>query len=304
MTIDNLIEKIIDKKNPTVMGLDPHLDMIPPFLVENAVAEYGKTPKAAEEALFAFNKGLIDACGEYIPAIKPQSAYYEMYGVAGMKALGRTVAYAKKMGLCVILDVKRGDIGSTAEAYAAAYLKRLTLFGEPLEVLPADAVTVNPYLGTESITPFTDYAKDSFIFVLVKTSNKSGAELQDIKLQDGRPFYYAVADKVKQWGEKTIGKYGYNSVGAVVGATYPEELTALRAYMPNTFFLIPGYGAQGGTAKDLCRAFDKNGNGAIVNSSRGIMYAYAKKKDPENYMLYAREAVLQMRDEFSDITLL
>jgi orotidine 5''-phosphate decarboxylase, subfamily 2 len=303
MNIDRLIEKIIDKKNPSVMGLDPKLELIPEFIKKSAIKEYGKTPKAAEEALFNFNKGLIDACGEYVPAIKPQSAYYEMYGVAGMKALLRTIEYAKKQGLCVILDVKRNDIGTTAEAYATAYLGKTDFFGEKISVMPADAVTVNPYLGTDGIKPFTNYT-DSFLFALVKTSNKSGGELQDIKMENGKPYYYAVADMVKKWGEPSIGKYGYNAVGAVVGATYPEELNALREYMPNTFFLIPGYGAQGGAAKDICGAFDQNGIGAIVNSSRGIMYAYEKKKDPENYMLYAREAVLQMRDEFSDITLL
>lgn len=298
MKIDKLIELINQKKNPSVMGLDPKLDMIPDCIKSKALKEYGKTPKAITETLFEFNKKLIDACGEYIPAIKPQSAYYELYGVAGMEALYKTALYAKDLGICVILDVKRNDIGTTAKAYADAFFGQTDAFGEKYEALPVDAATVNPYLGTDGIAPFTDY-EDKFIFALVKTSNKSGTELQNIIMQDGREYYFAVADMVKKWGENSVGKYGYNNCGAVVGATYPQELKALREYMPNTFFLIPGYGAQGGKASDIYPAFDKDGNGAIVNSSRGIMYAYAKQNDPDNFDLHAKNAVLEMKKEFT-----
>ncbi len=298
MNIDKLIELIKQTKNPSVMGLDPKLDMIPDFIKEKAVSQFGKTPEAAEYAIFEFNKKLIDACGEYIPAIKPQSAYYELYGTAGIKALYRTCLYASEKGLCVILDVKRNDIGTTASAYADAFLGETDFFGEKLRAMHADAVTVNPYLGTDGMKPFTDYA-DRFVFALVKTSNKSGAELQDIKMQDGREYYYAVAQMVKKWGEASLGKYGYNNCGAVVGATYPEELKKLREFMPNTFFLIPGYGAQGGKASDIYPAFDDNGLGAIVNSSRGIMYAYAKQNDPMNFDLHAKNAVLEMKKDFT-----
>lgn len=303
MSIDVLIEKIKKKNNPSVAGLDPKLEYIPSFLKEKAFHEYGKNLEGAASAIWEFNKALIDALYDVVPAVKPQSAFYEMYGLEGEKVLHKTIQYAKEKGLYVILDVKRNDIGSTAQAYSAAYIGKVEVEGELFEACPVDSVTVNPYLGTDGVKPFvedcTAYGKT--IFTLVKTSNPSSGELQD-KQADGKPLYEAVAALVNQWNEGTVGKYGYGAVGAVVGATYPEQAKTLRALMKQSYFLVPGYGAQGGGAKDVKNSFNEDGLGAIVNSSRGIMCAYKKGDWKEEQFAEAAYAeAVRMRDEICSV---
>lgn len=303
MSFEPLIEKIRAKNNPTVMGLDPVLDYIPQYIRDKAVAEYGDTFKAAGEAIFEFNKGLIDAAAELVPAVKPQSAFYEMYGIEGLIALERTIEYAKAAGLYVILDVKRNDIGSTAEAYAKAFIGQTQLFNSSAKATPVDCVTVNPYLGIDGVKPFIDIAaeNDKSMFILVKTSNKSSGDFQDLEIGDST-LYRKVAAKVEEWGAPYISESGYSPCGAVVGATYPKQLTELRAAMPHTFFLIPGYGAQGGAANDIVGAFDKNKSGAIVNSSRALMCAYKKAGDDgTNFKACTRDAVIAMRDDINSV---
>lgn len=302
--MDLLIKKIIEKKNPTVAGLDPKIDYVPEYILEKCYKEYGVSLKGAAKAILEFNKGLIDSLCDIIPAVKPQSAYYEMYGSYGEKVLYETVKYAKEKGLYVILDGKRNDIGATSEAYATAYLGKTKLSETIYEpAFGADSLTVNGYLGTDGIAPFVNTFPDGkSIFVLVKTSNKSSGELQDLELKDGKKIYEKMAELVDMWGKDSIGEYGYSKVGAVVGATYPEQLKAIRESNPNTFFLVPGYGAQGGGADDIKYAYDKNGLGAVINSSRGIMCAY-KKGDykPEDFALAARDEAVRMRNEISFI---
>lgn len=303
MSIDILIEKIKEKKNPSVAGLDPKLEYIPAFIKEKAFADFGKNLDGAAQAIWEFNKALIDALYDVVPAVKPQSAFYEMYGLPGEQTLHKTIAYAREKGLYVILDVKRNDIGSTAQAYSAAYLGKVEVEGELLDACPVDCVTVNPYLGTDGVKPFVDdctkYGKS--IFTLVKTSNPSSGELQDKQI-DGKPMYEQVAALVNQWNDSTVGKYGYGAVGAVVGATYPEQAKALRSIMKQSYFLVPGYGAQGGGAKDVKNSFNDDGLGAIVNSSRGIMCAY-KKGDwrEEQFAQAARAEAERMRDEICSV---
>lgn len=303
MSFEPLIEKIRAKNNPTVMGLDPVLDYIPQHIRDKAVAEFGDTFKAAGEAIFEFNKGLIDAAAELVPAVKPQSAFYEMYGIEGLIALEKTIEYAKAAGLYVILDVKRNDIGSTADAYAKAFIGETQLFNSKAKATPVDCVTVNPYLGIDGIKPFIDTAAeyDKSMFILVKTSNKSSGDFQDLTIDD-TTLYRKVAAKVEEWGAPYISESGYSPCGAVVGATYPKQLTELRAAMPHTFFLIPGYGAQGGAANDIVGAFDKNKSGAIVNSSRALMCAYKKAGDDgTNFKACTRDAVIAMRDDINSV---
>ncbi len=303
MSFEPLIAKIREKNNPTVMGLDPVLDYIPDYIKEKAVKEYGDTFKAAGEAIFEFNKGLIDAAAELVPAVKPQSAFYEMYGIEGLIALEKTIEYAKAAGLYVILDVKRNDIGNTAEAYAKAFIGETQLFNSKAKATPVDCVTVNPYLGIDGIKPFIDTAAefDKSMFILVKTSNKSSGDFQDLAIDDST-LYRKVAAKVEEWGAPYISESGYSPCGAVVGATYPKQLTELRAAMPHTFFLIPGYGAQGGAANDIVGAFDKNKSGAIVNSSRALMCAYKKAGDDgTNFKACTRDAVIAMRDDINSV---
>ncbi|MBQ2765987.1 MAG: orotidine-5'-phosphate decarboxylase [Clostridia bacterium] len=303
MSFEPLIEKIRAKNNPTVMGLDPVLDYIPQYIRDKSVAEYGDTFKAAGEAIFEFNKGLIDAAAEFVPAVKPQSAFYEMYGIEGLIALERTIEYAKAAGLYIILDVKRNDIGSTAEAYAKAFIGQTQLFNSSAKATPVDCVTVNPYLGIDGVKPFIDIAaeNDKSMFILVKTSNKSSGDFQDLEIGDST-LYRKVAAKVEEWGAPYISESGYSPCGAVVGATYPKQLTELRAAMPHTFFLIPGYGAQGGAANDIIGAFDKNKSGAIINSSRALMCAYKKAGDDgTNFKACTRDAVIAMRDDINSV---
>ena len=277
MSLDRLIEKIAEKQNPTVAGLDPKLDYVPSYIKEKAFAKYGETLKGAAKALLWFNKGLIDALCDIVPAVKPQAAYYEMYGYAGVKTLYKTQEYARSKGMFVITDAKRNDIGSTMEAYAAGHLGKVKVGNEEYEPFLGDALTVNGYLGSDGIKPVSNICKqyDKGMFVLAKTSNPSSGELQDLKIGD-RTVYETMGDMCEEWGKELMGKYGYSGVGIVAGATYPEQIEILRKRLPHTFFLIPGYGAQGASAKDISAAFDANGLGGIVNSSRVIMCAYHK----------------------------
>ena len=300
MSFDRMIEKIVETQNPTVAGLDPKLAFIPNYILDAAVEKYGKTMEAAAAALVEYNKGLIDALCDIVPAVKPQAAYYEMYGWQGVKALTETIAYAQEKGMFVITDGKRNDIGATMEAYATAHMGTTDVFGEKIEAFGADGLTVNGYLGTDGIKPLLNVCneKDTGIFVLVKTSNPSSGELQDQKMESGKSVYETMGEFCENWGEAVMGKYGYSGVGAVVGATYPAQLGEMREKAPHTFFLVPGYGAQGGAADDVAPAFDKNGLGAIVNSSRGIMCAWQKEKcDEHDYAQAARREAIRMRDE-------
>lgn len=303
MSMDILQEKIRQKKNPTVAGLDPKLDYIPQYIKDEAFEKYGKTLKGAAEAYRQFCYGLIDALYEVVPAVKPQSAYFEVLGSEGIKALEDVVAYAREKDLYVIMDAKRGDIGTTCEAYAEAYLGEMKI-DEEISIAPfaSDCVTVNGYLGTDGIKPFTALCKknNKSIFLLVKTSNPSSMELQDL-ITGGRLVHTAMADLAVRLTDKEqlVGKSGWSAIGAVVGATHPEDLKNLREKYPNIFFLVPGYGAQGGKAKDVQYAFDKFGHGAIVNSSRGIMCAWKKTEDQtgRNYQEAAKAEAIRMRDD-------
>lgn len=300
MSMDRLLERIVKMQNPTVAGLDPKLIYIPEHIREKSYEKYGKTPEGAADALLTFNKSLIDALCDIVPAVKPQAAYYEMYGWQGVRALAETIAYAKEKGMFVITDGKRNDIGATMQAYAAAHLGTTDVEGAAFEAFGADALTVNGYLGTDGIKPLLEVCKagDKGIFVLVKTSNPSSGELQDKELADGRTIYRAMGDMCEGWGKELPGAYGYSGVGAVVGATYPAQLEELRKALPHTFFLVPGYGAQGGAADDVAPAFDENGLGAVVNSSRGIMCTWQKENcAPEEFAQAARREAVRMRDE-------
>lgn len=300
MAFDRLIENIVKMQNPTVAGLDPKLDYVPASIKEKCFAKYGKTLDGAAAALFEFNKALIDALCDIVPAVKPQAAYYEMYGWQGVKALCDTIAYARSKGMFVITDGKRNDIGTTMKAYATAHLGKTDVAGESVEAFGADALTVNGYLGTDGIKPLAKVcaADDKGIFVLVKTSNPSSGELQDMKLSTDESVYEHMGRMCEGWGEELMGKYGYSAVGAVVGATYPEQLKEMRAKLPHTFFLVPGYGAQGGGAEDAKNAFDKNGLGAIINSSRGIMCAWKKQGlTEEDFAVAARNEAIRMKED-------
>ena len=304
MAFDRLIENIIEKQNPTVAGLDPKLDYVPASVRGACFAQYGKTLEGAAAALLAFNKAIIDQICDIVPAIKPQAAYYEMYGWQGVRALAETIGYAQQKGMFVMTDGKRNDIGTTMEAYATAHLGTTDVAGEAIDAFGADALTVNGYLGTDGIRPLVKICqeKDKGIFVLVKTSNPSSGELQDLKLTNGASVYEQMGRMCEQWGEALPGKYGYSGVGAVVGATYPEQLKEMREKAPHTFFLVPGYGAQGGGAQDAKNAFDKNGLGAIINSSRGIMCAWKKQGLTEDdFAVAARNEALRMKADILSV---
>lgn len=301
MSLDRLIEKIETMKNPTVAGLDPKLEYVPQFIRERAVSEHGQTFEAAAAAILEFNKGLIDVLYDIIPAVKPQCAYYELYGWQGMRTLFETISYAKQKGMFVITDGKRNDIGSTMEAYAMAHLGKTELFGTSSEAFGGDALTVNGYLGTDGIAPLLKICneQDKGIFVLAKTSNPSSGELQDKQIE-ARPVYEWMGDFCESWGRESIGRYGYSAVGAVVGATYKEQLADLRKKLPHTFFLVPGYGAQGAGAADVVPAFDKEKRGAVINSSRAIMCAYQKGNWSErDFAQAARQEALRMKEELA-----
>ena len=301
MSFDRLIEKIVKMQNPTVVGLDPKLEYVPEYIRKKAIAKYGKSFKGAAKAILAYNKGIIDEIYDIVPAIKPQAAYYEMYGWEGVKCLAKTIAYAKEKGMYVITDGKRNDIGATMTAYTAAHLGFTDIEGDVLQAFGADALTVNGYLGTDGISPLLEVCRenDKGIFVLVKTSNPSSGELQDRLLDSGESVYAAMGAMCEKWGAEAMGKLGYSSVGAVVGATYPEQLEQMRKALPNTFFLVPGYGAQGGGAQGVAKAFDENGLGAMVNSSRAVMLAYKKEEqcDEHDYAKAARREVIRMKED-------
>ncbi len=293
--IDKLIEKIIEMQNPTCVGLDTSFDYLPDEL-KNGVSDF----EGAAEAICEFNMNIIDKIYDIVPSVKVQIAYYEMYGYAGLQAFEHTVNYARGRGMIVIADCKRNDIGSTAGCYSKAYLGETDVNGKKLRAFKADMLTVNGYLGTDGIKPFVDDIKshDKSIFVLVKTSNPSSGELQNLKLENGKFIYEQMGELVEKWGEETVGKYGYSDVGAVVGATHPEEAARLREQLKHTFFLIPGYGAQGGSAEMLKVCFDKNGLGGVVNSSRGILCAYKNELyDGLNYADAARAACVDMQKD-------
>lgn len=301
---DKLAQSIQKMQNPTVMGLDPKLDFIPQSVREKMFALHNDYFEAAAACLSLFNRALIDAVYDIVPAIKPQLAYYEMFGVEGIKVFAETVQYARDKGMLVIVDGKRNDIGPTAEAYAAAYLGQTDLGKGQVPVFDGDALTVNGYLGEDGIKPFLKECKtyDKGIFVLVKTSNPSSGQLQDMQLADGRMVCEAMADLVNSWGEDLVGECGYSSVGAVVGATWPKQLTDMRLRMPKAWILVPGYGAQGGTANDVALAFDENGLGAVVNASRSLMCAWKSEKwkatyTPEMFADACRAEAIQMRDD-------
>lgn len=300
MSFDLLIDKIRETDNPTVVGLDPKLDYVPDYIKNESFAQFGKNLEGAADAILKFNKGLIDALCDIVPAVKPQCAYYEMYGWAGVRALSETISYAKSKNMYVIVDGKRNDIGNTMKAYAAAYLGETKLDDENFETaFGADALTVNGYLGTDCIDPLINICNklDKGIFVLAKTSNPSSGELQD-KFIDGVAVYELMGKMCEDWGKQITGRYGYSGVGAVVGATYPHQLSSLRNSLSHTFFLVPGYGAQGGSGQDVAGAFDSEGLGAIVNSSRGIMLSYRNSGyDEKDYAVASRNEAIRMRDE-------
>ena len=305
MSFDRLQEAIIAKKNPTVAGLDPKPEYVPAHIRKECYDKYGETLEGAAEAIYRFNCGLMDALKDIVPAVKPQSAYYERLGWRGMEVLERTIRYAKEQGLYVIADIKRGDIGSTAEAYSDGWLGKTKVGEQMLRVFDADCVTLNGYMGADSVNAFLKTCKemDKCAFILAKTSNPGSGELQNVSAGEGDTVYGLMADLIEKWGAGTEGKYGYTMAGAVAGATYPEELQKLRARMPHTFLLVPGYGAQGGTAEDVQYAFQKDGHGAIVNSSRGIICAWQKTgKDGMDYQEAARNAAIAMRDDIARFT--
>ncbi|NLC67797.1 MAG: orotidine-5'-phosphate decarboxylase [Clostridiaceae bacterium] len=307
MFIDRLIDEIKRKNNPTVVGLDPRIEYVPAFLKEKAFKDYGRSLKGASEAIFEFNKIIIDSVFDLVPALKLQSACYELYGSHGIDVLKRTIRYGREKGLIIICDGKRSDISSSAEAYSAAFLGRASIDEDVREpVFDADALTVNPFLGYDGIKPFIDDCKNygKGIFILVKTSNKSSGQLQDLLTHQGKSVYEILAEHVNGWGKSLIGKYGYSSVGAVVGATYPNQAKILRDIMKNAYILVPGYGAQGGTARDVVHAFNCEGMGAIVNASRSIICAYTSdtwkdKFDETRFGEAARAEVARMRDDIN-----
>lgn len=299
--IDNLINRIKETNNPTVMGLDPRYEMIP-NIIKN---KYEKSIHGACEAILEWNKALIDATCDIIPAIKPQIAFYEMFGVEGIEVFKKTCEYAKSKNMIIIADIKRGDIGSTAQGYSNAYIGKTPLNEDLETIFDVEFVTVNPYLGIDGVKPFIEDCKkyNKGIFVLVKTSNPSSGELQDIETKDGDTIYVKVAKLVNEWGKDLIGENGYSSISAVVGATYPKQLEELRKIMPNSYFLIPGYGAQGGKAEDIALGFS-NGLGGIVNASRSLMCAYKldrwkEKYQEEDFAKATRQEAIRMRDELN-----
>ncbi len=303
--IQQLIDKIRETNAPVCVGLDPMIGYIPEFIVDRSFDEFGETMEGAAEAVWQFNKEIIDNTFDLIPSVKIQIAMYEQFGIEGLKIYARTVDYCKSKGLIVIGDVKRGDIGSTSEAYAAGHLGSVKIGSNVCRGFDTDFITVNPYMGTDSVMPFVDVCEkeDKGIFVLVKTSNPSSGEFQD-RLIDARPLYEHVADKVVEWGKDCFDGE-YSNVGAVVGATYPGMSRTLRKLMPRAYFLVPGYGAQGATAEDLAACFNEDGLGAIVNSSRGIIAAYRQEKyagfGPEHFGEASRQAVTDMIADINSV---
>ena len=301
--MDRLIDKIKETNNPTVIGIDPKYDMIPECIKN----KYEQNMEGVAKAIEEFNKALIDATFDIIPAVKINIAFYEMYGLEGMKVFEETCKYAKEKGMLVMADIKRGDIGSTSKAYSNAFLGRTQIGEKEEKIYDVDFVTLNPYMGIDSVKPFIEDCKkyNKGAFIIVKTSNPSSGDLQDLKLENGEEVYTRVAKLVEEWGKDLRGKYGYSSISAVVGATYPKQLKDLRKTAPHTFFLIPGYGAQGGKAEDIALGFDSNGIGGIVNSSRGLMCAYKSdlwkdKYTEERFAEATRQEAIRMRNELNN----
>ncbi|MBQ9122725.1 MAG: orotidine-5'-phosphate decarboxylase [Lachnospiraceae bacterium] len=301
--INQLVSKIQKTGAPIVVGLDPMMKFVPEHIQKAALKEFGATLEGAAEAFWQYNKGIIDAIYDLVPAVKPQVAMYEQLGIPGMIAFKKTVDYCKEKGLVVIGDIKRGDIGSTSEAYAVGHLGKVDVWGKSYYGFDEDFVTVNPYLGSDGVNPFIKVCQEEKkgLFILVKTSNPSSGEFQD-RLIDGKPLYEHVGEQVAKWGEQCMGD-NYSYIGAVVGATYPEQGKILRKVMPKTFILVPGYGAQGGKGADLVHFFNEDGLGAIINSSRGIIAAYQQEKytsfGAANYADASRAAVLDMKEDIA-----
>lgn len=308
MFIDNLIENIKKKNNPSVIGLDSSLEYVPQHIKEASFEKHGVNLKGAAEAILMFNKKIIDSVFDVVPAIKLQLAYYEMYGIDGLQAFCETIEYAKIKGLLIIADGKRNDIGSTARAYSTAYLGNTIIEKEiKKRAFSVDALTINPYLGFDGIQPFIETCKENNkgIFVLAKTSNPSSGQLQDLITNEGKKIYEIVADYINQWGEDLIGSHGYSSIGAVIGATYPQEAKELRKRLKNAYILVPGYGAQGGTAEDIIHSFNDDGLGAIVNASRSIMCAYKSEKwsdvyGEDQFQKASRAETIRMRNDINE----
>lgn len=301
MIIDKLIERIKYLSNPTVAGLDPQLGFIPEFITNDMLTKHSNPLEAAAEAMYIFNKMIIDEIYDVVPAVKPQIAMYERFGIPGLKAYVNTIEYAKSKDLIIIGDIKRSDIASSAEGYSDGHIGKVCIGGNEVYPFNQDFITLNPYLGSDSITPFLKDCKeyDRGLFVLAKTSNPNSGEIQDLVVE-GAPLYEKVGKLISDWGEDFIGNYGFSSVGAVVGATHPKQAKRLRDIMPHTFFLVPGYGAQGGSAEDLSVCFNKDGLGAIVNSSRGIIAAYKNEKykvSEENFAKASRQACIDMKND-------
>lgn len=302
--INKLVDKITKTQAPIVVGLDPMMKFIPEHIKAAAFKEYGETLAGAGEAIWQYNKAIVDATYDLIPAVKPQIAMYEQFGIEGLIAFKKTVDYCKSKDLVIIGDVKRGDIGSTSEAYAVGHLGKVTVGSKQYYGFDEDFATVNPYLGSDGIKPFVNVCKEENkgLFILAKTSNPSSGEFQD-RLVDGKPLYEVVAEKIAEWGADHMGSCGYSYIGAVVGATYPEMGKALRKVMPKSYILVPGYGAQGGKGKDLVHFFNEDGLGAIINSSRGIIAAYQQeayaKFGAENFAEASRQAVLDMQADIA-----
>lgn len=303
--IEKLVERIKKLEAPIVVGLDPTLNFVPGFLLDKAINEKGETLEAAADAIFEFNKKIVDAVYDLIPAVKPQIAMYEQFGIPGLMAYKQTVDYCHEKGLLVIGDAKRGDIGSTSTAYAIGHLGKVKIGGTEIAPIDTDFLTINPYMGSDSVVPFVEECKknDKGLFILVKTSNPSSGEFQDQKVGK-KAVYELVGKKVDEWGAELV-KNGYSDVGAVVGATYPEMGEVLREIMPKAYILVPGYGAQGGTAAELKPFFNKDGLGAIVNSSRGIIAAFKQEKyaeyGAEGFAEAARAAVIDMKNDIASI---
>ena len=301
---DALTNRIAELNNPTVMGLDPKLEYIPSYIREKHIANNpGDPEQAAADAILEFNVALIDAVCDIVPAIKPQFAYYEMYGVKAIEVLKKTIEYAQSKGMLVIADAKRNDIGTTATAYAEGIIGKTDVEGNDIAMFGADCVTVNGYLGIDGIKPFTDVCgrDGKGIFALVRTSNPSAGDLQDLKLEDGRTVYEAMADKVAEWGKDLVGENGFSSVGAVVGATWPEQAVEIRKRMPTNLILVPGYGAQGAGPDAAVASFTADGKGSIVNASRSLMCAWKKRDDlaPEDFAKATRDEAIDMREKLN-----
>lgn len=298
MSFDILQNKILSLRNPTVFGLDARIEYVPPHIREESYKVYGKTLQGAVEAIYQFNVELMDNLVDLIPAVKPQAAYFENFGWEGIQVLENLLKYAKEKGYYVITDVKRGDVPSTAQAYAEAWIGTTTVEECSFAAFDSPCITLNPYMGVDTLEPFLEVCKekDRTAFVLVRTSNPGAAAIQDIITDDGRPLYSVIGKMVEELAVGTEGEHGYTRFGAVVGATNPEQLKTLRSELPNTFFLVPGYGAQGGSAEDVQYAFHAGGKGAIINSSRGLMCAWERTgKNGEDYIEATRSAAQQMK---------